>query len=425
MILLHDELAGDRILEVAHGVLGLDLHEFLLHVVVLLPVALDLLLVGRGNVGLAEQHQVVDVVACVEEQTAYGGVCDLVGNQRDGAHVQRHQFLDVLHVVGLRHLQPREHALDHLRAQVFVPAERPARPRLPFLGGSLADVVQQGRPAEPYVVAGGGHVVEHLEGVTEVVLVPPAGNRLHPFEISQRRQHGGQQPAFVKQIEADGRLGRAHDLHQFIGDALGRKDSEPVLVAAHRVDGLGHDGEAQLRGETDGTEHPERVVAIGGVGVERRADETCIEVADAAERIDQAPVVFPLQAESHGVDGEVAALLVFFQRAVFHDGLARRGAVRLAACSHELHFHAVAVQHGGAEILEHGDFDAESVGYGLGQGDAAALHYDVDVVAGPLQEEIAHVAPDDESTYALLARGLRHDVEDSAVQSLAKHSAKI
>ena len=85
MVFLHDQFARDRILEIADGVLGLNLDQFLLDMFVLAAVTFDLMFVGLSDIGLAEDHQVVDVIAGVEQETAHGGVRHLVGNQGYGA----------------------------------------------------------------------------------------------------------------------------------------------------------------------------------------------------------------------------------------------------------------------------------------------------------------------------------------------------
>ena len=47
---------------------------------------------------MAKGHEVVDVVASVEEETADGGVGDLVFGQDDGPQVEQDEFFDVFHL---------------------------------------------------------------------------------------------------------------------------------------------------------------------------------------------------------------------------------------------------------------------------------------------------------------------------------------
>ena len=57
-----------------------------------------LVLVFAGDVGLAEGHEVVDVVAGIEKEASDGRVGDFVFGQDDGAEVEEDQFLDIFHV---------------------------------------------------------------------------------------------------------------------------------------------------------------------------------------------------------------------------------------------------------------------------------------------------------------------------------------
>ena len=65
----------------------LDVNEFTFYQVKVLAEALHLVLVLAGDVGLAQGHQVVDVVTRVKQQSAYGAIGHLVLDQGDGAHV--------------------------------------------------------------------------------------------------------------------------------------------------------------------------------------------------------------------------------------------------------------------------------------------------------------------------------------------------
>ena len=176
----------------------------------------------------------------------------------------------------------------------------------------------------------------------------------------------------------------------------------------HGLDGLGDDAEAQLRRKSHGTQHPQGVVAVGPVRLERGAEQSGIEVADAAERIHQRPVILFLQAECHRIDRKVAAALILFDRAVLDYGLAGFGAVGLPSRTYELHFIRPVMQHRRAEIAEYGHVGPDLGSDGFGKTDAAAFDHYVDVVAGPLEEIVTHEPAYDEGSHALLAGGLRH-----------------
>ena len=186
----HDVLAGDGRLPVAQAVLLLDLDHLVAHNLEVVVVALDLVGVLGGDVGLAEHHQVVDVVAGLEKQPADGGIGDVVLHERDGAQVQTDELLDVFEMLGDGQFQSVENAGGHLRAHHLVAMERPAVKRVEALGDGFGDVVEQRGPYQPDVTAAHRDVVHHLERMQIVVLMALAVDALYALE----RDDLGQEP---------------------------------------------------------------------------------------------------------------------------------------------------------------------------------------------------------------------------------------
>ncbi len=60
-----------------------------------------------------------------------------------------------------------------------------------------------------------------------------------------------------------------------------------------------------------------------------------------------------VETDSHGVDGEVAAVLVILEGTVLHMGLAAVVTVAFLACSHKLHLKRTAFDLGRAKVAEH------------------------------------------------------------------------
>ena len=293
--------------------------------------------------------------------------------------MQVHQLLHVLHLLVQRHLQLLEDLRDHPGADDLVPMEGPALARRIALGGGLADVVQERGPAEPDIrlpFLAFRHVVKHLQGMGEVLLVALSLDGFHALELHQLREELLQQAGFVHQAEGHRRLPGDKHLVHLLHDALGGEDLHPVLHRPHRLQRFRDDGErvfggGELRGEADGAKHAQRVVAVGLFGLERGADDAGREVADAAERIDQAAEILLAQAEGHRVDGEIPPQLVLFQRPVLHDGLPGIAVVGLLARAHELHLDALVVQHRGAEVAEHAHVRMDLRRHGFRERDAA------------------------------------------------------
>ena len=74
-----------------------------------------------------------------------------------------------------------------------------------------------------------------------------------------------------------------------------------------------------------------------------------LKVGHAVERIQESAEIVLVEADGHGVDGEVAPVLVVLQSAVLNHGLAAVAVVRLAPRAHKLDLDAFVTDHGGAE----------------------------------------------------------------------------
>ena len=110
------------------------------------------------------------------------------------------ELLDILHLLVHRQLQALENLRDHPSAKHLMTVESPAHRRVIALGRRLADIVKKRRPAQPHIrrsphnlfravtvrirhiiVQGASgdcsnfvlrNMVNHLEGMGEIVLVP-------------------------------------------------------------------------------------------------------------------------------------------------------------------------------------------------------------------------------------------------------------
>ena len=214
---------------------------------------------------------------------------------------------------------------------------------------------------------------------------------LDALQLRQLRQDVFEQAGLVHEFEGHGRMGAEQHLVQFFRDALFRENRHPVAHPVHGVEGFRNYLKfmvlcAEFGCESDCAEHSQRVVAVGRVRVERGADNSCRQIANAAERVHQRPEIFFLQAQCQCVDGEVASFLVVFQCAVFYYRFSGIAVIRFFSRAHEFDFCPVVFQHGCAEILEYRDAASVvfaftyMVSYGSGQFDSAAFDYDVYVI---------------------------------------------
>ena len=132
------------------------------------------------------------------------------------------------------------------------------------------------QPGDPKLHVGsrlgfrGDQLVHHCEGVAVHVLVPVDRILLQP----ERRQLGEElvgELRLHRQIQTFGGAGRRHDLHELVLDALARNDSQPAPLRPHRLDEGPLRRHPELRHESRGPEHPERVVGERLLGGQRRA----------------------------------------------------------------------------------------------------------------------------------------------------------
>ena len=433
----HYIFAPYRVLEVPDGVLCLDFGEFLHHDVEIMLQPFDFLRILGGDVRPAQHHEVVNVVAGIEQEPAHCGVGDFLRDKGYRPEVEADKLLDIFHLLVQRHLHGLENLRDHPCPDHLVSVEGPSCLRVISLCGRLAYVMEQGGPSEPEIRLSpdllllfvvfkvpvcqlsfgneGGfklrQIVHHFEGMGEVLLVPLF---IRTFQGQQLRQDEIQQPGFVHQPESYGRPAADEHLVELFRNPFLGEDAHPVPVPADGFQGFGHYPEFMLRsrepgGESDGPDHAQWIVAVGGVRVKRGADDACGKVPYSSERVYQSPEILFLEAECHGIDGEVPSFLVVLDGPVFHNGFPGVFSVGFFPCSHKFHFNAFVAQHCCAEVLENGYIAVYGLAYGFGKTDAAAFHHYVDVLARASQEAVAHIASYHEGPYAFLLRYVRYD----------------
>ncbi len=255
--------------------------------------------------------------------------------------MQVYQLLYVLHLSPHGQLQPTEDGRHHLRTYYIMVMERPSRTGFPALRAGLADVVQQSSPTEVETSLLLYDILQHFQGVVEVILMCPTLFLLHDVESRQLWQDDLQQSRALQVFKADAGMRGHHDFVQFHLDALAADYLDAVSHVLQGLEGLIFNLEIQLGGKADAAHHAQRVVREGNLGVQGSGDDAVFQVGNAIEWVYQLAKAAPVQADGHCIDGEVATVLVVFQRAVLHHRLARVVAVAFLAGSHELHLKAI------------------------------------------------------------------------------------
>ena len=113
--------------------------------------AAHLLLIFRSNVGLAKQHERIDVITGIEKQTTDSRVGYFIFYQSNGTHVQLDHFLHKLHLLIHRQFHTTEYSRYHFSTYIIVVMECPAQFGIVPFGYRF--VVEYRCPTQPQVVA--------------------------------------------------------------------------------------------------------------------------------------------------------------------------------------------------------------------------------------------------------------------------------
>ena len=119
----------------------------------------------------------------------------------------------------------------------------------------------------------------------------------------------GKELGIFEELECGGAGGVCEHAAEFLEDTF---DADAVDLGGLLLDGeqsLGIEFEAEGGGEADGSEHTESIFAEAGEWISDGADELFLEVGLSADKIKHG---LADGVEEHAVDGEVAALSVFF-----------------------------------------------------------------------------------------------------------------
>ena len=122
----------------------------------------------------SEQHEVVDVLAGIKEQSSYSRVSYIFFGKTYRPQVKFYQLSHKLHFFILRQFQLSENFRHHSSTHNLMTMKGPAMSGFEFLGSRFCDVVQQCGPAQPKVFRNAGDVVQHLQGVIKIILMPMA-----------------------------------------------------------------------------------------------------------------------------------------------------------------------------------------------------------------------------------------------------------
>ncbi len=248
----------------------------------------------------------------------------------------------------------------------------------------------------------------------------PAVARLHHVEHRQLGQDERQQTTALQVDEAAARVVGHHYFIEFLRDALTTNDLDALGIARERLKCLILNIELQLRGKAHTAHHAQRIVAEGHVGVEWRADDAILQVVDAVEGVNEFTEAVAVETHREGVDGEVATVLVVFQRTVLDMRLTAVAVVALTPGAHKLHLLVVPLHLRRSEVAEHREVSrsAKRILESLRHLNATANHHHINIVARTLKEEVAHIATHHIRLQMQTVGGGRYLVENVFIEKL-------
>ncbi|MNY30944.1 hypothetical protein D3C86_1650810 [compost metagenome] len=131
--------------------------------------------------------------------------------------------------------------------------------------------------------------------------------------IGTGREQRGEQLQIDQHFEGDCAVSRKEQLEHFFEQACRRDLAQHRRQFTDRLHGVLFDAEVELGGKTHGAQHAHRVFLVALLRITDQTDQVIADVVYAIGVIEDA---LTDRIVIQGVDGEVAALRVFFQGAV-------------------------------------------------------------------------------------------------------------
>ena len=230
------------------------------------------------------------------------------------------------------------------------------------------------------------------------------------------RQDFGEQFGFVEKLEATARGAFGKDLGQLVANALGGNLENIRGKFRDRHERAALDCIAETRGKSHGANHAQLVFAEAIFGISDGANDSGAQIFLAADEIEN---FIRERVEHQAVDGEVAALYVFFGRAGVLDaiGMAAVGVANVRAESCDLDLHGAIGDDDDSELRAHREAVGKKLLHAIGRGVGG------DVVIDRLapEQNIAHAAAGEIGLVAAIAQ----DAADVVGELAAVHAVHI
>ena len=146
-------------------------------------------------------------------------------------------------------------------------------------------------------------------------------------------------------------------------------------------------------GKPDTTHHAERIVTESDVRVQRCTDSSLFQIVQPVKRIYQFTETCFVQAHCHGIDREIAPVLVILQGAVLYYRLAAVMAVRLFTGTDKFHFRVMVFNLCRTEVFKNRNVcpTSQLPAEGLCHFNSAPYYDYIYILRGTLQEYISYI----------------------------------
>ena len=189
----------------------------------------------------------------------------------------------------------------------------PSRGRIPSLAKGFPDVMQQGGPPQPEIIAACGHVVCHLQRMVEIILVGAPVFSFYHIQGCQFRHYQLQEAAPV-QLHQSARGRRAHhDFIQLTGHAFTSHPIDFLALPLQRRKSLVFDLKFEGSGEAYAAKHAQRVLVESRFRVARSGDNAILQVCPAVKRVHYFAKMVGIQANGYCMDGKIPVVEVIVE----------------------------------------------------------------------------------------------------------------
>ena len=391
---LHDFITIDTWLEKSLIITFLQIYQFFAHHLEIIQEALLAHLIFASDISLAKSHQIIDVIASIIQQTSNSTICYLFISNHNRTHVEFYQLLYIFHLRIHRQFHTSEDVRNHLGTNDIMAMEGPTDAIIPSFALRFADIMEECRPTKPEIIRMLTYIFQHLHRMVVIVLMRSSITRFHLIHRNKFRQDQIEKSRILQIIKSTARMLGEHNLVHLITNTLTADNLQAFGIAGKSIIGLILYLKIELSSKTHTAHHAEWIIREGNIRIKRSGYNTILHIVNTIERIYEFTKSVFVQTDSHGIDGEIAPVLIIFQGTVFHNRLSGIMVITLLTGTDKLHFHIIILHLSCSEISEHRKMRLLSKYFFQSRShlDTAAHNNDINIIGRSLQEKITHIS---------------------------------